>query len=276
MDYEAIRVDVTDDGIATLTLDRPEAMNAWNGTMSSEFEHAIKALDVDDAVRVVVLTGAGRAFCAGADLSAGADSFAPKDDGAVPDDQPNRRTTYADAFWPHMMCKPVIAAINGHAIGVGITLPMTCDVRFVAENAKIQFAFTRRGMIPELGTNTIVPRILGMSNAADLMLSGRMFSGKEAVELGVATRALPAEEVLPAAQEYAKEYLLAAPASVAITKRLLWETVSPSISQTMQRESKLFDWTAGQPDATEGIMSFIEKRTPVWSLRPSKDLPEEL
>lgn len=276
MEYEAILVEVSDDGIATLTLNRPEAMNAWNGAMSSEFEHAIKQLDKDDGVRVVVLTGAGRAFCAGADLSAGADSFSPVEDDATPGDEIKKRTTYADRFWPHMMRKPVIAAINGHAIGVGITLPMTCDVRFVAENAKIQFAFTRRGMIPELGTHAIVPRVLGLSNAADLMLSGRMFSGTEAAELGVATRALPAEDVLPAALENAKEYLLAAPASVAIAKRLLWETISPSISDTMERESKLFDWTAGQPDATEGIMSFVEKRAPKWTLRPSKDLPEEL
>lgn len=278
MNYEAIVVEMSDDGIATLTLNRPEAMNAWNGTMSSEFAQAIKLLDDDDAVRVVVVTGAGRAFCAGADLSAGSESFAPiDDDGAeAPNDEEERRTTYADAFWPHMMRKPVIAAINGHAIGVGITLPMTCDIRFVAENAKLQFAFTRRGMIPELGTHAIVPRVLGMSNAADLMLSGRMFSGTEAAELGVATKALPAEEVLPAALEYAREYLLAAPASVAIAKKLLWETISPSIFETMQRESKLFDWTAGQPDATEGIMSFLEKRPPKWTLRPSEDLPDDL
>jgi enoyl-CoA hydratase/carnithine racemase len=131
-------------------------------------------------------------------------------------------------------------------------------------------------MLPELGAHAIVPRILGMSNAADLMLSGRMISGTEAVELGLATRALPAEEVLPAALEYAKEYLLAAPASVAIAKRLLWESISPSIADMMKRESKLFDWTATQPDSTEGVMSFVEKRAPKWSLRPSQDLPEEL
>ena len=273
MDYEAIRVKTSDDGIATLTLNRPEAMNAWNDAMSSEFEQAIQALDMDDSVRVVVLTGAGRAFCAGADLSAGADSFKPADE--KPTDERAQKKNYADSFWPFMMRKPVIAAINGHAVGVGITLPMTCDVRFVAEKAKIQFAFTRRGMLPELGAHAIVPRILGMSNAADLMLSGRMISGTEAVALGLATRALPAEEVLPAALEYAKEYLLAAPASVAIAKRLLWESISPSIADFMKRESKLFDWTATQPDSTEGVMSFVEKRAPQWSLRPSQDLPED-
>lgn len=278
MNYEAIRVETSDDGIATLTLNRPEAMNAWSGTMSFEFEHAIKALDVDDEVRVVVLTGAGRAFCAGADLSTGVDRFKSVDSepSESTNDQTKKKKNYADAFWPFMMRKPVVAAINGHAIGVGITLPMTCDVRFVAENAKIQFAFTRRGMVPELGTHAIVPRVLGLSNAADLMLSGRMFSGREAAELGVATRALPAEEVLPAALEYAKEYLLAAPASVAIAKRLLWESISPSIFETMKRESKLFDWTATQPDAAEGVASFLEKRPPKWNLRPSTDLPEEL
>jgi enoyl-CoA hydratase/carnithine racemase len=275
VEYEAIKLDIDEDGVAVLTLNRPEALNAWNGTMSFEFEHALKALDVNDDVRVVVVTGAGRAFCAGADLSDGAESFGsgesePTESGKT------RGTSFEQAFWPYMMCKPVVAAVNGHGIGVGITLPMTCDIRFVAEDAKLQFAFTRRGLLPELGSHAIVPRVVGLSNAADLMLTGRIFSGREAEEYGLATKALPADEVLPAALAHAREYLLAAPASVAIAKRLLWESVAPGIVTMMEREAKLFDWTAGQPDSTEGVMAFLEKRTPKWTLRPSKDLPDTI
>ena len=274
MDYEAIVLEVSDDAIATLTLNRPEALNAWNGVMAYEFRHAIQALDLDDDVRVVVVTGAGRAFCAGADLSGGKNSFSSGETDAAQEKKPE--SSYEDAFWPFMMRKPVIAAINGHAIGVGITMPMTCDVRYVAEDAKIQFAFTRRGLLPELGSHAIVPRVIGLSNAADLMLTGRIFKGREAAELGIASKALPAEEVLPAALEHAREYLLAAPASVAIAKRLLWEGIDPNITATMKREARHFKWTAQQPDSREGITSFMEKRTPKWKLPPSQDLPKEI
>ena len=274
MDYQAILLETDQDGIATLTLNRPGALNAWNGQMAFEVEHALKALDIDDAIRAVVLTGAGRAFCAGADISGGGDSFGSEK--RADSEEPRRNSSFADAFWPFMMRKPVIAAINGHAIGVGITLPMTCDVRYVAENAKIQFAFTRRGLLPELGSHAIVPRVIGLSNAADLMLTGRIFKGREAAEIGIATRALPANEVLPAALEHAREYLLAAPASVAISKRLLWESMGPDVTATMQREAPLFAWTSRQPDGREGIVSFIEKRKPEWKLRPSKDMPEKI
>jgi enoyl-CoA hydratase/carnithine racemase len=273
MNYEAITLEIND-SIATLTLNRPDVLNAWNDRMAYEFKRAIEALDTDDSVRAVVLTGAGRAFCAGADLSSGGDSFKPPEEDSTK--KKRREGTYADAFWPFMMRKPVIAAINGHAIGVGITLPMTCDVRYVAEDAKLQFAFSKRGLLPELGSHAIVPRVVGLSNAADLMLSGRIFKGREAAEIGIASKALPAAEVLPAALEHAREYLTAAPVSVAISKRLLWDNISPGIVETMRREAPLFAWTTQQPDSREGVMSFIEKRAPVWNLRPSRDLPEKL
>jgi enoyl-CoA hydratase/carnithine racemase len=278
VEYEAIKLEVSDDAIATLTLNRPEVLNAWNGVMAFEFAQAIRALDLDDAVRAVVVTGAGRAFCAGADLSGGQKTFSSDETDAAGNSaqEKKREASFEDAFWPFMMRKPVIAAINGHAIGVGITLPMTCDVRYVAEDAKLQFAFTRRGLLPELGSHAIVPRVVGLSNAADLMLTGRIFKGREAAELGIASKALPADEVLPTALEHAREYLLAAPASVAIAKRLLWESIDPDITRSMKREAKHFKWTAEQPDSREGILSFMEKRAPVWKLRPSQDLPEEI
>ncbi len=269
--YQTIRLESDAEGVATLTLNRPEAMNAWNGRMAEEVELALRACEADDAVRAVVIIGAGRAFCAGADLSGGGDTFGtspePRAQKPPPRDYPQR-------FWPFHMTKPVIAAINGHAIGVGISFPMTCDLRYVAEDAKLQFAFVRRGVIPELGAHAIVPRVVGLSRAADLLLTGRIFLGREAAELGLASRALPASEVLPAALAHAREFRLAAPVSVALSKRLLWQGLGLGVQETMEREAPLFAWTSRQPDAREGVVSFLEKREPAWKLRPSVDLPE--
>jgi enoyl-CoA hydratase/carnithine racemase len=259
---------VDDAGVATLTLNRPEALNAWNAEMAQEIDQALRRCDADDAVRAVVITGAGRAFCAGADLGRGGDSFRPPPrEGSAPRPAP-------EPLWPFQMKKPVIAAINGHAIGVGITFPMTCDIRYVAEDAKLQFAFVRRGVIPELASHTIVPRVVGLSHAADLLLSGRMLSGREAAALGLASQALPQAEVLPAALAHAREFRLAAPASVALSKRLLWEGLGLTAAEMMKREVPLFAWAGRQTDAREGVLSFLEKREPAWKLRPSVDLPE--
>jgi enoyl-CoA hydratase/carnithine racemase len=192
MAYETLHLEAAE-AVATITLDRPSAMNAWNDQMAAELTDALGRCDEDDGIRAVVLTGAGRAFCAGADLSSGGDTFAPRREPSAAPAPPPR------ALYPFQVRKPVIAAINGHAIGVGITYPMLCDIRFVAEDAKIQFAFVRRGVIPELASHVIVARVAGLSNAADLLLSGRMIRGHEAAALGLASAALPAAEVLPAA-----------------------------------------------------------------------------
>lgn len=264
---EAVLLDV-EDSVATITLNRPEAMNAWNGAMAAGLDSALRACDTNDDVRAIVLTGAGRAFCAGADLSRGSDTFKPAEGGAVAGSRPR------EACWPFMVRKPVIAAINGHAIGVGITLPLTCDLRLVAEDAKLQFAFVRRGVIPELASHTLLPRVIGFSRAADLLLSGRMFSGREAAELGLASRALPAAEVLPAAREKAREFSLAAPLSVAISKQLLWDGIALDATSMMKREGPPFSLLGGHADAREGIAHFLEKRDPRWSGSVSKELPE--
>ena len=268
--YQTIRLEPDRDGVTVLTLDRPEAMNAWNGHMAREIDDALRRCDADDAVRAVVITGAGRAFCAGADLSSGGDTFAapaPREPRAETRDFPER-------IWPFQITKPVIAALNGHAIGVGLTFPMTCDLRYVAEDAKLQFAFVRRGVLPELASHVIVPRVVGLSRAADLLLSGRIFLGREAAELGLASQALPASEVLPAALAKAREFRLSAPVSVALSKRLLWEGLGLDATEMMKREAPLFAWIGRQPDAREGVVSFLEKREPSWKLRPSVDLPE--
>ena len=268
MAYETILLDVKD-RVATITLNRPKRMNAWTGRMAAELGDAMAACNENDDVRAVVLTGAGRAFCAGADMGGGKNTFGSFEA------RNRRQLEDRPGLLPWQMDKPVIAAINGHAIGVGITYPMTCDIRFVAEDAKIQFAFVRRGVIPELASHVIVARVAGLSNAADLLFSGRIIRGSEAAKLGLATRALPAAEVLPAALERARDIALnTAPVSVAITKRLLWEGVTASVPEMLQRELPLFSWAGGQADSREGVMAFLEKRTPEWKLSVSRDKPD--
>lgn len=258
----------TDDGVTTITLNRPERMNAWNETMAAEIGTALSAAESDDAVRVVVITGQGRAFCAGADLGEGEDTFREVDD-------VNPHIAGTPPTMPWDISKPVVTAINGHAIGVGMTFPMTTDLRFVAADAKMQFAFVRRGIVPELGSLRLLERIVGRQVASDLLMSGRMFSGLEAKEMGLVARALPAEEVLPAALEWAHDVASnTAPVSVAVTKRLMWEDARSEATAMFDRETSLLPWLGGQPDAAEGVMAFLEKRRPEWSMRPSQDMPD--
>jgi enoyl-CoA hydratase/carnithine racemase len=265
MSWETVGYEV-DEGVATVTLNRPERLNAWNAQMASELSLALDMADGDDEVRAVVLTGAGRAFCAGADLERGDATFDASRNESRRDRPPLRL--------PYQLRKPVIAAINGAAVGVGITYPMLADVRFVAADAKISFAFVRRGMMPELASHSILPKIVGLSNAADLLFSGRMISGEDAARIGLATAALPREEVLAAAQERARDVHYAAPVSVAISKRLLWESLLGDITTTTRKENELFAWLGTQPDAAEGITSFLERREPKWTMSPIGDFPD--
>ncbi|HVR28571.1 MAG TPA: enoyl-CoA hydratase-related protein [Thermoanaerobaculia bacterium] len=267
MHYESILVSIAK-GVATLTLNRPERMNAWTAQMASELSSALRAANDDDDVRAIVITGAGRAFCAGADLGGGGGTFAGRE---------GREAPAVEPIYPWQLDKPVLAAINGAAVGVGITYPMMCDVRFVAEDAKIQFAFVRRGVIPELASHVIVARVAGLSNAADLLLSGRMILGSEAVAMGLASEALPREQVLPRALDRARDIAAnTAPVSVAISKRLLWEGLTASVPEMREREGKLFTWAGNQPDSKEGVLSFLEKRPPAWQLSVARDTPREL
>ena len=270
MAYQDIQFDV-EGGVATITLNRPDKLNAWTAVMAAELGQALAHCHDDDAVRAVVITGAGdRAFCAGADLGRGGATFANRERG-----QRDERAATPGRM-PHEIDKPVIAAINGHAVGVGMTYPMLADVRIVAEDAKIAFPFVRRGVMPELGSHVTVARVVGFSNAADLLLTGRTLSGREAAAMGLASRALPAVQVLPAALEMAADIARnAAPASVAAAKRLLWEGLTASVPEMMRREEPLFAWFGNQPDAKEGVTSFVEKRAPAW-LQSSRDLPEDL
>jgi enoyl-CoA hydratase/carnithine racemase len=260
-----------EDGVATITLNRPKRLNAFHFALGAELESAYARCDADDEVRAVVLTGAGKAFCAGADMGGGDKTFDDVE-GSRRAADPGRKVRRLAAY---QVRKPVIAAINGHAVGVGLTLALQCDLRLVASDAKLAFAFVRRGIIPELGSHAILPRVIGFSRAADLLLSGRTIRGQQAAELGLASEALPAEAVVPRAMEWARDVAAnAAPASVAIAKRLLWEGVTETPRETMAKERPLLAWVGEQTDAAEGVRSFLERRPPEWKLRPSTDLPD--
>jgi enoyl-CoA hydratase/carnithine racemase len=269
--YEHITFAV-DDGVALVTLNRPDRLNAFTGRMGDELGDAYARCDRDDAIRALVLTGAGRAFCAGADFERGADTF------AAPTHQPRREFT-ASPISPRAweVRKPVIAAINGHAIGIGFTIPMQCDVRFVAEDAKLGFVHVRRGVIPDAHSHWTVPRAAGFAVAAELLLTGREIRGREAVALGLASRALPAPEVLPAALELAHDVARnTAPLSVALSKRLLWASPTLDRDEVERLETELHRVVMGREDAREGVLAFVEKRAPRWTLSPTRDWPPDL
>ena len=256
MNLETVLYDVSE-GIATVTLNRPESMNAWTPRLSDDLAIAMGAADADDNVRVVIVTGAGRAFCAGADLSDGESGFLG---GRAGDDTRPRRM-------PHQVRKPVIAAINGHAVGVGITYPMLCDIRIASETAKIQYAMVRRGILPELGSHVLLPRVLGFSRAADLLLTGRMILGAEAAALGLVSRAVPADRVLAEARVMAADIVEnVAPVSAAVAKQLMWQGVSMTVDEMIAAEGRLIPRMAAMADSAEGVRAFFEKRPPNWSL----------
>ena len=264
MNLETVLYEVSD-GVAVVTLNRPDAMNAWTPQLSDELNLAMGVADDDDDVRAVVVTGAGKAFCAGADLSGGEDGFRGGSAGA----QAGKR------LLPYKVSKPVIAAINGHAVGVGITYPLLCDIRIASDAAKIQFAMVRRGVIPELGSHVLLPRIIGFAKAADLLLTGRLMVGAEAKEWGVVSEVLPADQVLSRAMEIAKDIAVnTAPVSSAIAKELMWRGLTMPVDEMIKEEGRQLNHVIGLPDSAEGVRAFFERREPRWASKVSSDMPE--
>ena len=265
-DEQDIRLEVSD-GVAIIELHRPEHLNTYSLKMGTELGDAYRTCDRDDAIRAVVLTGAGKAFCAGADMSVGEDTFGKQD-----------AATFSAAgvdppAWE--VRKPVIAAVNGHAIGIGLTLALHCDIRIVANEGKYGILQVRRGMMPDSYSHWTLPRIVGMERAAYLMLTGRKVSGEEAVELGIALKSLPADEVLPAALDIARDIAVnTAPLSVAVAKRLLWESMTLTRGEVGHLETELHHHLMGRADAIEGVMAWLERRTPQWKLSVNDDWPE--
>jgi enoyl-CoA hydratase/carnithine racemase len=273
MAFEQIRTDVAD-RILTITLNRPERLNAWTATMSKELHEAFDRADADDEVRVVVVTGEGRGFCAGADLAAGGDTFDYRKRGVedeVPRDNGGQFTLRV-----FESTKPVIAAINGPAVGVGATMTLPMDVRLAADDAKMGFVFARRGIVPEACSSWFLPRAVGISRAMEWVATGRVFSAQEALEAGLVRSLHPKGELLDAAYGLAGEIAdNTAPVSVALARRLMWDMLGAAHPMEAHRADSRAMFARGRSaDAVEGVTSFLEKRPAAFPDQVSDGLPD--
>ncbi|MFM8645720.1 MAG: crotonase/enoyl-CoA hydratase family protein [Actinomycetota bacterium] len=274
-DFTQIRYDVSE-AVATITLSRPEKMNAFTGVMMRELLDAFNLVDADDAVRAVIVTGEGKAFCAGADLSGGAKTF---DDGdwSSPNDDRIRRDGGGQVTLRIFDCKkPVIGAINGAAVGIGATMTLPMDVRLASTAARIGFVFTRRGIVPEACSSWFLPRIVGISRAAEWVYTGRILSAQEALDGGL-VRALHApDDLLPAARTLAREIAdNTSGVSVALSRQMLWRMLGASHPMDAHRaDSRGIQLRGRSADAHEGVTSFLEKRTATFTDSVSRDLPD--
>ena len=269
VDFEHIRYEVAD-GVLTITLDRPDRLNAFTATMGHELIQAFDASDADDDVRVVIVTGAGRAFCAGADLEAAGATF---DYGG---DEVHRDGGGRVVLRIHESKKPVIAAINGPAVGVGITMTLPMDFRLVAEGAKLGFVFARRGIVPEACSSWFLPRLVGIQQALEWVETGRVFMADEALRGGLARSVHAPDELLPAANELAREIAdNAAPVSVALARQLVLRMAGAEHPMIAHRADSRAMVARGQSaDAVEGITAFLEKRAADFPDRVSDGLPD--
>ncbi len=268
--YEAIRYDL-EDGVLTMTLNRPERLNAFNGQMSAEMMDAFDRADADDDIRAIIVTGEGRGFCAGADLSSGGDTFARSNE----DLEAYRDGGGVLSLRIYALRKPIIAAINGPAVGVGITMTLPMDVRLASTEARMGFVFVRRGMVPEACSSYFLPRLVGMGRASEWTLTGRVFPAAEALEAGLVNRVLPPEDLLPAARELASEIAAnTSPVSVTLTRHMLWKALDAESPMAAHRVESKGIYTRGRSaDAREGVVSFLEKRPAEFPLKVSADMP---
>ncbi len=271
MGYEHLRFEATE-GVAVITLDRPDVRNAYSGQMGLELGDAYRSCDGDDAIRAVVLTGTPPAFCAGADLTPREDTFTGGDGTERSVEAFSAAGVDPPAF---AIRKPVIAAVNGHAIGIGLTLALQCDIRVMAADAKYSIRQSRLGMIGDGYSHWTLSRIAGIGNAADILLTGRTFDGAEAKAMGLTTRCLPAQDVLSTALELAHDIAVnVAPVSAAISKRLLWHALELGPDQVERLEAAMHLHLFDGPDVREGPVAFLERRAPEWRQRVSTDWPD--
>ena len=274
MSYEEIRYAV-EDRIATITLDRPERMNAFTAKMCIELLRAFDEADADDDVRAVVVTGAGRAFCAGADLGSGGDTFDSKAQGFQDTIDTHRDGGGLVSLKIYSLKKPVIAAINGPAVGVGITMTLPMDIRIAATGAKMGFVFARRGIVPEAASSWFLPRLVGMERAAEWVYNGRVFDAAEAHEAKLVSRVVAPDQVLPTALGLAREIADNTSAvSVALARQLMWRMLgAPSPLDAHKIDSKSIFFMGRSADAYEGVSAFLQKRPAKFTMRPSSDMP---
>jgi enoyl-CoA hydratase/carnithine racemase len=273
MAFETILYDVAD-AVATVTLNRPDRLNAVNTTVIRELVAAFDQADGDDGVRAVIVTGAGRAFCAGADLGGGGATFAG---GAGRSERPEDHRDGGGVVTLRIfeMRKPVIAAINGPAVGFGVTLTLAMDIRLASSAARLGFVFARRGVVPEACSTWFLPRLVGIAQAAEWAYTGRVFSAEEARAGGLVSRVVAPDALLATARELAREIANNTSAvSVALIRQMLWRMAGADHPMEAHRLDSLGMWHTGRSaDAREGVTSFLEKRPPHFTGRPSKDMP---
>ena len=270
--YEQIMYEVADN-VATFTLNRPDQLNAFTTTMMRELIDAFDRTDADDDVRAVVVTGSGRGFCAGADLSGGGETFNAGDRPPTPDQIRDGGGLLTLRIYESK--KPVIAAINGPAVGVGVTMTLPMDIRLASESARIGFVFARRGIVPEAASSWFLPRVVGISRAMEWVATGRVFPASEALEAGLVRSLYPPEQLLPAAYELAREIAdNASPVSVALSRQMLWRMLGADHPMEAHKiDSRAIYERGRSPDAREGVVSFLEKRPAKFPGRVSTDMP---
>ncbi|MDQ0270404.1 crotonase/enoyl-CoA hydratase family protein [Cytobacillus purgationiresistens] len=268
--YETIKTEIKDH-ILMITLSR-ENMNAFNRQMLSELLQVFDEADENDQIRVIIMTGDGKAFCAGADLGRGGETFENKETpvGEYRDGGGILSLRIFD------LKKPIIAAINGAAVGVGATMTLPMDIRIASSKAKMGFVFSKRGITPEACSGWFLPRVVGISRATELVFTGKIIPAEEALNLGLVSQVVPPEELLATAEALAKDIADNTSAtSVTLSRQLLWKMLGadhPKESHLI--ESKMIQWAGQQADAREGVHSFLEKRKPDFTMKPSKDLPD--
>jgi enoyl-CoA hydratase/carnithine racemase len=271
MPFQEITYEVAD-GILTLTLARPEKLNAFTVTMLRELLEAFERADADDAIRAVIVTGAGRAFCAGADLSGGGGTFDYREHGGLEEHRDGGGLVVLRVFESK---KPVIAAINGPAVGVGITMTLPMDVRIASSAARMGFVFARRGIVPEACSSWFLPRLVGIGQAAEWCYTGRIFPAEEALAARLVSRVVAPEALLDTARSLAREIADNTSAvSVTLTRQMLWRGLGADHPMEMHKvDSKCIYWMGRSADAAEGVSAFLQKRPARFAMRPSSDLP---
>ncbi len=271
-----------EDGVATITLNRPDRMNAFTSQMMLDLIAAFDATDADDEVKAVIVTGAGeRAFCAGADLSSGGNTFNYAERGESAREEAKVGDVYRDGggrvtLRIYDSLKPVIAAVNGAAVGVGVTMQLPMDIRLAATTARFGFVFARRGITPEAASSWFLPRLVGMQTALEWCYTGRVFGAEEAAARGLVRSLHSPEDLMPAARALAREIAdNTAPVSIALTRQLLWRMAGADHPMEAHKaDSRAIQARGRQGDAAEGVTAFLEKRTPRYPNRVSRDLPD--
>lgn len=272
MPYETLLTEV-EDGVMTITLNRPDRLNAFTTQMMSDWLELLDEVDADDDVRAVVVTGAGRGFCAGADLGSGGDTF---DDSERVQSEEHRDGGGRVTLRLFDCKKPLIAAINGPAVGVGITMTLPMDIRIASDQAKMGFVFARRGIVPEACSSWFLPRVVGINQAMEWVATGRVFPAEEALAGGLVSRVVAPDALLPTARELAREIAAnTSGVSIALSRQLLWKMLGADHPMEAHRVDSQAIYAMGRsPDAYEGVQSFLEKRPPKFSMRPSEDMPD--